>query len=101
MGTVVGSAQLWELPWLQKLGAHTARMEFAINTSVSTLEPVMEAYARAGIRPLLLAGFDGRLPSPVEAENVARWAAAFGPGGSFWQGKSLPAGTAVTDRTRT
>ena len=97
MGAVVGSAQLWELPWLEKLGAHTARMAFDINTPVSTLAPVMEAYAKAGIRPLLLAGFEGRLPSAAEAQNVASWAAAFGPGGTFWQGKNVPAGTAVTD----
>jgi hypothetical protein len=97
MGAVVGSAVLWELPWIEKLGAHTARMEFDINSPVSKLEPVMEAYAKAGIRPLLLAVFDGRLPSPAEAQNLASWAAAFGPGGSFWQGKNLPASAAVTD----
>jgi hypothetical protein len=97
MGAVVGSAQLYELPWLEQLGAHTARMEFAISTPVSQIEPVVEAYARAGIRPLLLAGFTGRIPSTVEAQNLANWAVSFGPGGTFWQGKSLPADTAVTD----
>jgi hypothetical protein len=97
VGAVVGSAQLYELPWLEQLGAHTARMEFEINTPVSQLEPVIEAYAKAGIRPLLLAGFDGRLPSTAEAQNLASWAATFGPGGAFWQGKSYPANTAVTD----
>jgi hypothetical protein len=96
MGAVVGSAPLYELPWLERLGAHTARIEFAIDTPVSQLEPVIDGYARAGIRPLLLAGFQGRLPSAAEAQNLASWAAAFGPGGTFWQGKSYPASTAVS-----
>jgi hypothetical protein len=97
MGAEAGSATLWELPWLQTLGAHTARMEFEVNAPVSKLEPIVEGYARAGIRPLLLATFTGRVPSTAEAQNVATWAAAFGPGGSFWRGRNLPAGTAVTD----
>jgi hypothetical protein len=91
MGVVAGS-----LPFIQQLGAHTARMEFGIGTPASHLAPVIEAYARAGIRPLLLAGFYGRLPTAAEAQNLASWAAEFGPGGTFWQGKSLPTGTAVT-----
>ena len=36
------------------------------------------------------------MPSTSEAQNLASWAAAYGPGGSFWQGKSYPANTAVT-----
>jgi hypothetical protein len=96
MGLVAGSALTYELPFIQKLGAHTARMEFGIGTPASQLAPVVEEYARAGIRPLLLAGFDGRLPTSAEAQNLASWAAEFGPGGTLWQGKSLPAGTAVT-----
>jgi len=96
MGAVVGSAELYELPWLQQLGAHTARLEFEVGAPVSQLGPILEAYARAGIRPLLLATFTGRLPSTAEAQNLATWAAAFGPGGSYWRGKTLPAGTAVT-----
>jgi hypothetical protein len=97
MGAVVGSAQLWELSWLQQLGAHTARMEFPIDTPVSVLEPVVEGYAKAGIQPLLLAGFNGHIPSQAETQNLARWALAFGPGGSFWRSRSLPAGAAVAN----
>jgi hypothetical protein len=94
---VSGSAVAWELPFLRKLGAHTARMEFSIDTPASQLEPVVEAYAKAGIKPLLLAGFDGTMPSSAEARNLASWAAEFGPGGTFWKGKTFPANTAVTD----
>jgi hypothetical protein len=99
MGVVMGSAELYELPWAVTLKSATARLEFAIDDPVSMLEPIVEAYAKDGIRPLLLAGFNARVPSVAEAENVAKWAAAFGPGGTFWQGKGkgLPADTAVTD----
>jgi hypothetical protein len=96
MGVVAGSALLYELPFIQKLGAHTARLEVAINTPASQLAPTIEAYARAGIRPLLLASFDGTIPSSSEAQNLGTWAAEFGPGGSLWTGKTYPAGTAVT-----
>ncbi len=97
MGVVSGSSPLYELPFIQKLGAHTARLEVAIGTPASQLEPAVAAFAQAGVRLLLLAGFDGTLPSPAQAQNLAGWAARFGPGGTFWQGKSYPAGTAVTD----
>jgi hypothetical protein len=97
MGVVAGSAIAYELPYIQELGAHTARMEFSIDTPVSQMESIVGEYAQAGIRPLLLAGFEGRIPSTAEAQNLAGWAAAFGQGGTFWQGKNEPAGTAVTD----
>ncbi len=99
MGVVMGSAELYESPWAVTLKAATARVEFAIDDPVSVLEPIVEGYAKDGIRPLLLASFNERVPSAAEAENVAKWAVAFGPGGTFWQGKGkgLPADTAVTD----
>jgi hypothetical protein len=96
MGVVAGSALMYELPFIHKLGAHTARMEFAIDTPVSQIVPIAEAYARDGVRPLLLASFDGTIPSSAEAKNLGTWAAAVGPGGSAWKGKTFPAGTAVT-----
>lgn len=95
-GVVAGSAVDWELRFATALGAKSARMEFSIGTPASQLERYVDMYARAGIRPLLLAGFHGRTPTATEAKNLASWAAAFGPGGTFWQGKSYPAGTAVT-----
>ncbi len=96
MGVVAGSALMYELPFIHKLGAHTARMEFAIDTPASQIAPIAEAYARDGIRPLLLASFDGTIPSSAEAKNLGTWAAEVGPGGSAWKGKTFPAGTAVT-----
>jgi hypothetical protein len=96
MGVVAGSALSYELPFVQQLGAHTARMEFSIGTSASSMASTIDQYAKSGIRPLLLATFGGRTPTTAEAQNLATWAAAYGPGGTFWQGKTYPANTAVT-----
>jgi hypothetical protein len=96
VGLVAGSALQWELPFIQTLGAKTARMEFDINTPASQMEAAIGAYAAAGVRPLLLATFNSRTPTAAEAANLATWAAAFGPGGSFWAGKGYAASTAVT-----
>jgi hypothetical protein len=97
MGIVSGSDAMYELPFIEQLGAHTARIEVTIGTPASQIESTVAAFARAGVRPLLLAGFEGTLPSPAEAQNLASWAARFGPGGTLWQGQSYPANTAVTD----
>jgi hypothetical protein len=96
MGVVVGSAITWEMPFVQKLGAHTAREEFEIGTPASQMTSTIEASAEAGVKPLLLASFYGALPTPAQAQSLGAWAAQFGPGGSFWKGKNLPASSAVT-----
>jgi hypothetical protein len=96
MGVVAGAELTYERPFIEKLGAHTARMEFGIDTPASQMASTIEAYAKAGIQPLLLAGFSGRIPSSAEAKNIASWAAEFGPGGTLWQGRTFPANTAVT-----
>jgi len=70
------------------LGAHTVRLEFDISTPVSQMRQSIGQITNAGARPLLLAGFEGRLPSAAEAQNLANWAAEFGPGGRFWAGRS-------------
>jgi hypothetical protein len=97
MGAVGGSALAYELPFIAKLHAHTARLEFSIGTPASQLAPIVEAYARAGVKPLLLASFYGTLPNAAEAQNLASWAQQFGPGGTLWQGREFPAGTAVAE----
>jgi len=70
------------------LGADLVRVEFDIGASVESMRASIAAIAAQGARPLLLAGFTGRLPTPAETENLARWAAEFGPGGRFWAGRS-------------
>jgi hypothetical protein len=95
-GVVLGSATNWELPFAKQLGAKGARMEFDIDTPAADLAASVEAYAKAGIQPLLLAGFQGRTPTAAQGANLASWAEAYGPGGSFWAGKDYPASVAVT-----
>jgi hypothetical protein len=97
MGLVAGSAATYELPFLQGLGARTARLVWNIGTPASSLASAMDAYARAGVRPILLATFYGRNATSAEAASLATWAAAYGQGGTFWQGKSYPAGTGVKE----
>jgi hypothetical protein len=97
MGVVSGADTAFELPFVQTLGAHTVRVDVEINTPVSQLESTIAAFAQADVKVLLLASFQGTMPTPAEAQNLAGWAARFGPGGTFWQGKSYPAGTAITD----
>jgi hypothetical protein len=97
MGIVAGSAATYELPFLQSLGARTARLAWPIGTPATNLATAMDAYARAGVRPILLATFYGRNATSAEAANLATWAAAYGPGGTFWAGKSYPDGTGVKE----
>ena len=97
MGLVAGSAATYELPFLQQMGARTARLVWSIGTPAATLAPAMDAYARAGVRPVLLATFYGRNATTAEAQSLASWAAAYGPGGSFWQGKGYSADTGVKE----
>jgi hypothetical protein len=97
MGLVAGSAATYELPFLQGLGARTTRLVWSIGTPATNLATAMDAYARAGVRPILLATFYGRNATTAEAQNLATWAAAYGPGGTFWQGKNYPAGTGVKE----
>lgn len=96
VGVVSGAAVNWELPFVKSLGAKSARMEFDINTPAADLAQYVDAYAKAGIQPLLMAGFHGRVPTAAEGRNLATWAAAYGPGGTFWAGKSYSSSTAVT-----
>ena len=73
-----------DVPGAAMLGAHLVRVEFEIGESAGQLENTIAAYAAKGIRVEPLAGFYGRLPSSGEARNMATWAQAYGPGGTFW-----------------
>lgn len=65
------------------LGAQLVRVEFAIGSSCSSMEPAMSAYANNGARVLVLAGFDGHIPTTAEAQSLVQWAQCFGTG-STW-----------------
>jgi len=95
VGVVVGSAIAWELRFVQILRAPVARMEFGIGTPADQLADEIDAYAKAGVRAHLLASFRGRIPTDTEAKSLASWAKAYGPGGTFWQGKTYPPEVAV------
>jgi Glycosyl hydrolase catalytic core len=97
VGLVAGSGLNSQIGYLQLVGAHTARLEFGIDTPLSQIAPIVASYADSGIRPLLLASFDDRLPTPAEAANLATWAAALGPGGTYWNAQNNPGNDAVTD----
>jgi hypothetical protein len=70
------------------LGAPVARVEFSIDSTPAQMAPVIDAYARHGVRVLALASFYGRIPTAAEAARLAAWAHAFGPGGAFWHGRT-------------
>jgi len=72
----------------QRLGADIVRLEFPIGTPAPALRASVAAAANHGAQALLLAGFESRIPTEAEARNLAGWAAEFGPGGSFWNGRS-------------
>jgi hypothetical protein len=70
------------------LGAKLVRVGWSIGTTAAAMEPVIAGYASKGIQVQPLAEFYGTLPSPAEAQNLASWARAYGPGGTFWAGRS-------------
>jgi hypothetical protein len=70
------------------LGAKLVRVAFPIDTAPARMEAVIAGYAADGIRVLPLATFGGTLPTPAEAQNLADWATMYGPGGTFWAGRS-------------
>jgi hypothetical protein len=85
---VVSGREVPQAREAKRLGVRVVRIEFPLNDPPRSLAPIVSAYARAGVRVLPLAGFAGRVPSQSEAAHLATWAAAFGPGGSFWRGRA-------------
>jgi hypothetical protein len=70
------------------LGAKVVRITMPIEVPASAWEGIIANYAAKGMRVEPLASFYGRIPSVAEAQNVATWAKAFGPGGTFWAKRS-------------
>ncbi len=70
------------------LGAKLVRVGWSIGTTAAAMEPVIAGYASKGIRVQPVAEFYATVPSPAEAQNLASWARAYGPGGTFWAGRS-------------
>ena len=84
---VVGSEDPASIDQLTSLGARVARAEFTPDTTVEQLAPLVGTLAARGIRLQPLVGWEDGTPAP-DLTPVARWAAAFGPRGTFWGGRS-------------
>jgi hypothetical protein len=87
-GYVANSGFAGALSAAQAAHGKLIRMEFEIGDSPASMAPDVAAAADKGMEVLLLAGFDSRIPSASEAQNLGEWARAFGPGGTFWATRS-------------
>jgi hypothetical protein len=83
-----GLSPSWEARIAPQLRPSVVRVEFDISTPPESIAPTIATLASRGERVQLLATFIGRMPGGADAERVARWAHAFGPGGTFWKGRS-------------
>jgi hypothetical protein len=90
VGMVSGPAAGWEAGLVSALDLHpkVVRIPFDIGTSASTVQNAVAALAAKGEQAQPLAEFYGTIPSTSAAQNLATWAHAVGPGGTFWQGRS-------------
>jgi hypothetical protein len=87
-GVVSGSDVLNEAKVTGRLAARVVRVEFAIGKPAAEMRSAIDAHARNGTRVVPLAGFHARMPTVAEARNLGAWAREFGPGGTFWSGRS-------------
>ena len=85
---IVSTRGVGHIDDVRKLGARITRIEFQIGADTSTMEEFVGRAAQQGVEVILLAGFEGRVPSTQEAQSLAAWARRFGPGGTFWNGRS-------------
>jgi hypothetical protein len=83
-----GTTMTTDVAGATTLGAKLVRIEFGIETPASVLQTAIAGYAAKGIRVAPLAGFYGTIPTAAQAKNLAGWAKAYGPGGTFWAGRS-------------
>jgi hypothetical protein len=74
----------------RSIGARYARIEFPIGTDPASMREAVAAYDAQGITLLPLAGFPRSMATAEGARNLGRWAAEFGPGGSFWAADPTP-----------
>jgi hypothetical protein len=88
VGINAGGAPVQEAELASRLRPSVVRVDYDISTPVSEIAPAVAALASRGERVQLVAGFIGRTPSTDDGVRLAAWAHAFGPGGSFWRGRS-------------
>ncbi|HEY3759755.1 MAG TPA: hypothetical protein VGL37_08330 [Solirubrobacteraceae bacterium] len=83
-----GWDQTYDVPGAAKLGAKLVRLDVNLGQTAQEMEPIVAAYAAQGIRVLPLVDFGGTMPTPEQAQSLAGWAKAFGPGGTFWANRT-------------
>jgi hypothetical protein len=88
VGINAGSAAAWEAGVSSELRPSVVRIDFDISTPPAKIAPTIAALAARGSRVQPVATFVGRMPGDSDAGRVAAWARAFGPGGTFWKGRS-------------
>ncbi|HSJ74142.1 MAG TPA: LamG domain-containing protein, partial [Miltoncostaeaceae bacterium] len=72
----------------RRLGARITRIHFEIGTPTSSMREFVDRAARQGLEVIPMAAFNDRVPSAEEARGLGAWAREFGPGGTFWAGRS-------------
>jgi len=80
VGMVSGPAPLWESNQMPGLHPRLVRFEKSIDTKAGDLAQNIGGMAAKGIEVIPMASFYGRVPSTSEAQNLASWAHAYGPG---------------------
>jgi hypothetical protein len=88
VGMNSGPGPLWEAQQMPALHPAIVRFGVDINTKASDLAGAIGGMAARGTQLIPVALFSGRIPSTSEAQNLASWAHAYGPGGTFWAGRS-------------
>ncbi len=83
-GLNAGTSMTFDLNGSITLGARLVRIAWESNVTAAQMEPVIAGYAAKNIRVLPLVSFYGSMPTPTQARNLANWAKAYGPGGTYW-----------------
>jgi Concanavalin A-like lectin/glucanases superfamily len=85
---IVSTRGLEHIDDVRRLGARITRIHFEIGTPTSQMREFVDRAARQGVEVILLAAFNDRVATSEEARGLAEWAREFGPGGTFWNGRS-------------
>ena len=85
---IVSTRGLEHIDDVRRLGARITRIHFEIGTPTSQMREFVNRAARQGVEVILLAAFNDRIATSEEARGLAEWAREFGPGGTFWNGRS-------------
>jgi hypothetical protein len=85
---IVSTRGLEHIDDVRRLGARITRIHFEIGTPTSSMREFVDRAARQGVEVILLAAFNDRVATSEEARGLAEWAREFGPGGTFWKGRS-------------